>query len=467
MLVFACRFLPAQELSEGWSQFRGPNGAGVVTDSTFPDEFGPEKNVIWKTDLALGYSSPVFHAGSIYLTAEEDKKLITICLDQSSGKERWRKEAPRDRTEKIDFRNQAAAASPAVSDAGVFVFFPDYGMIAYQTDGTEKWRQPLGPFNNLYGMGASPIVVEGRVILVCDQNLDSFVIAFDCATGDIVWKTPREEATSGHCSPIVWRPGPDQPAQILVAGSFHFTSYDVATGKRNWWVGGLSFEMKSTPVVRGDTAYINGFGSPQNQLDQSFQVALFADVVADKDANSDGILSMDEMPDALAKNFFPAVDLDGDGSLDEKEWNYFRDSIASKNSMMAIRLGGAGDMTQQNTRWKYHKNIAQLPSPLLVGDQLLMMNDRGILTSLDPESGAEQFKGRLPGAGGSYYASPVAAGGRIVFATTAGKVAIVQAGDKINVLAVNDLGDGVYATPAIVGDRLYIRTNKTFYCFGK
>jgi outer membrane protein assembly factor BamB len=350
----------------------------------------------------------------------------------------------------------------------VFVFFPDYGVIGYQTgDGTEIWRQPLGPFTNLYGMGASPIVVDGLVILVCDQNLDSFVVAMDEIKGNVVWKTPREEATSGHCSPIVFRPGPDKPAQIIVAGSFNLTSYESTTGKKLWWVGGLCFEMKSTPVMTDDTVYINGFGSPQNELDQQFVIATFETVIADKDANSDGELSLEEMPDELAKNFFPAVDLDNDKQLDEKEWNYYRMSIASKNSMMAIRLGGKGNMTRQNTRWKYHKHIPQLPSPLLVGKQLLMVSDRGILTSLDPETGAEQYSGRIRGAEGNYYASPVAAGDKILFATTAGKVAVVQAGDKLDVLAVNDLGEGIYATPAIVDNRIYLRTDETLYCFGE
>jgi hypothetical protein len=173
------------------------------------------------------------------------------------------------------------------------------------------------------------------------------------------------------------------------------------------------------------------------------------------------------MPDNLAKSFFSAVDLDNDKQLDEKEWNYYRKSIASKNSMMAIRLGGKGNMTRQNTRWKYHKHIPQLPSPLLVGKQLLMVSDRGIVTSLDPETGAEQYSGRIPGAGGNYYASPVAAGDKILFATTSGKVAVLEAGDQLNVLAVNDLDDGIYATPAIAENRIYIRTNETLYCFGE
>ena len=466
LLYFTAHNGLAQTRDSDWNRFRGPNGNGVVEAAEIPTEFGPEKNLVWKTKLPTGYSSPVLQAGRIFLTAEEDQKLFTVCLDQSDGHELWRQQTPRDRTEKLDHRNHPAAASPVVDGDTVFFFFPDYGLIAYQVDGTEKWRRPLGPFTNIYGMGASPIVSDGLVILICDQNLDSFIAAFDRNTGNVVWKTPREEATSGHCSPIIYQPDPKKPTQVLAVGSFNLTSYDAKSGKKLWWVGGLSFEMKSTPVMNRDTIFVNGFGSPENEVDQNFEVAEFARVVADQDADGNQVLSLAEMPDELAKGFFPAVDLDNDSNLTEKEWNYFRASIKSKNSMMAIRLGGEGDMTAQNTRWKYHKNIPQLPSPLLIGNQLLMISDSGVVTSLDPETGVVQYKGRLTGAAGDVYASPVAAGNKIFFATTAGKVAVVAAGEKLDVLAVNDLGEGIFATPAIVDNRIFIRTDAAIYCFG-
>ena len=459
--------LNAQTERNAWNQFRGPNGQGAISDATIPSEFGPEKNLIWRTELPNGFSSPVIHEGRVYLTAEKDDNLFTICVEESSGKELWRKQAPRERTEKLDPRNHPAAPSPFVDGNSVFVFFPDYGLIAYQIeDGTEKWKTPLGPFTNLYGMGASPIVVNGLVVLMCDQNLSSFVAAFDRETGKEVWKTLREEATSGHCTPIVFRPSPNEPAQLLCAGSFNLTSYDAKSGKKLWFVGGLCFEMKSTPVMTKDTIYVNGFGSPQNEQDQSFDIAGFTDVVTDKDANGDGVLSMEEMPDDLAKNFFGAVDLDNDKVLNAKEWKYFRNSVASKNSIMAIRIGGEGDMTSKSTLWKYHKNIPQLPSPVLVGNQLVMISDRGIVTSLDPNTGEEKFKSRIAGAAGNYYASPIVAGQQIIFANTKGQVSVINAGDNLDVISVNDLGEQIYATPAIHQDRLYVRTTEALYCFG-
>src|SRR5437016_1653514 len=113
-------------------------------------------------------------------------------------------------------------------------------------------------------MGASPVLVDDKVVLTCDQNTDSFIIALGQRDGRVRWKTARPEAHSGHSTPILYKPAGDA-TQIVIPGSFLLTAYAAATGEKIWWVRGLSFELKSTPVVSGDTLYINGFGSPENQ----------------------------------------------------------------------------------------------------------------------------------------------------------------------------------------------------------
>ena len=106
-----------------------------------------------------------------------------------------------------------------------------------------------GPFNNIYGMGASPIIVDDLVVLACDQSTGSFIAAFEKKTGKERWRTPRPEARSGHSTPIVYAPRAG-PKQILLPGSFLLNAYTADTGKRLWWVGGLSFELKSVPVSK-------------------------------------------------------------------------------------------------------------------------------------------------------------------------------------------------------------------------
>jgi outer membrane protein assembly factor BamB len=160
--------------SDDWSRFRGPNGTGVAIARGLPLEFGPDKNVIWKIELPPGHSSPILTETRIFLTAFEGENLLTICIERKTGKVLWQKQATRDRQEKLDQRNNPASPSPATDGENVYVFFADYGLISYDLEGNKRWQLPLGPFNNIYGMGASPIVADDKVVLVCDQNTNSF-----------------------------------------------------------------------------------------------------------------------------------------------------------------------------------------------------------------------------------------------------------------------------------------------------
>src|SRR5262249_17689425 len=142
----------------------------------------------------------------VFLTAVDDGKLITYAIGRESGKVIWRRECPRDRAEPLDKRNNAASPSAAIDRENVYVFFGDYGVVSYTQDGRERWRTPLGPFRNVYGMGASPIVAGDRIVLVCDQGVGSFIVGLDSKDGHVVWKTPRPLAVSGHSTPALYQP---------------------------------------------------------------------------------------------------------------------------------------------------------------------------------------------------------------------------------------------------------------------
>ncbi len=160
-----------------WPRFRGPNGSGVADTSGLPTEFGAGKNLVWKTPLPPGHSSPVLSETRIFLTAWEGDSLFTYCLNRADGRILWRRQCPRSRKEPLDKRNSPASPSPVTDGKNVYVFFADFGLVSYRADGRERWRRPLGPFHNVYGMGASPILADDKVVLVCDQGADSFVIA--------------------------------------------------------------------------------------------------------------------------------------------------------------------------------------------------------------------------------------------------------------------------------------------------
>jgi outer membrane protein assembly factor BamB len=346
----------------------------------------------------------------------------------------------------------------------VYVFFPDYGLVAYDAAGTQLWTMPLGPFNNIYGMGASPVIVGDLLVVACDQSLGSYLMAIDKRTGRVRWKVDRPEAKSGHSTPILWR-GPDGKDQIILPGSFLLTAYESTTGKKLWWVGGLSFEMKSTPVMSGDTIYVNGYGAPVNDPGNKVSVPPADEVWKTADANGDGALTKQEFPKFTPAFWFDVADLDTNGSLSRDEWAYYRAALDSENGMLAIRLGGSGDMSDTAIRWKYQRSVPQLPSPLLYGGVLYMVNDNGIVTTLNPETGALIRQGRLTGAPGPVFASPVAADGHVFFTTEAGAVVVVQGGD-FTPKVVNDLAEDCYATPAIADGRLYVRTTQALYAFG-
>ena len=458
-------YMPIAATAPDWSRFRGPNGSGVSAATNVPTEFGPTKNLLWRLPLPKGHSSPMLLGDRIYLTAFRDDRLVTIAIDRVAGRILWERAAPQVKTRVVDKRNNPASPSPAVEANAVYVFFPDYGLIAYDRAGKQQWTMALGPFNNIYGMGASPIIVGDLMILACDQSLGSFIMAVNKRTGRVQWKADRPEAKSGHSTPIVWR-GPDGRDQVLLPGSFLLTSYDAATGRKLWWVGGLSFEMKSTPVIGGTTIYVNGYGAPVNDPGKKIAIPSADDVWATADVDHDGLLSRAEFPALTGASWFDVADLDHSGSLTRDEWAYYRAALDSENGMLAIRLGGSGDMSDTAVRWKYQRSVPQLPSPLLYGGVLYMVNDNGIVTTLDPDTGAVIKQGRLTGALGSHFASPIAADGHIFFTTEAGTVVVVSPGGDITPKVVNELDEDTYATPAVADGRIYVRTTAALYAFG-
>jgi outer membrane protein assembly factor BamB len=449
-----------------WSRFRGPNGSGVAESANLPAEFGPERNVVWKTALPPGHSSPVLSDRHVFLTAAEGEELLTICLDRSSGKILWKRAAPRARAQPVDKRNHPASPSPATDGQHVYVFFQDFGLISYSPSGDERWTIPLGPFTNSYGMGSSPVVVDDKVVLVLDQNAGSFVVAVGKDDGKVRWKTERPEAKTGHSTPIVRRPATG-PAELLIPGSFYLTAYSVQTGEKIWWVSGLAFEMKATPVLGTDTVFIHGTSTSQFKDSHQNKVPDFETVQPTHDLDGDQRFAQAETPDELAKRWFRLLDMNHDGFLDKGEWQFYQAARKTRGGMWAFRPGGRGDVTDQNVLWHYDRAVPQLPSPLLYRDTLYMVNDGGIVTSLDPRTGKAVTQKRLEGAMDNFYASPIAADGKIFLASESGKIAVLKAGPELEVMAVNDLGDLCYATPAIEGGRIYVRTRGTLYAFGQ
>jgi len=457
-----------------WSRFRGPNGTGISNTSGLPAEFGPDKNVVWKTTVPSGHSSPVLTDTRIFMTGAEGQKLFVLALDRATGKELWRQEVPRRNSERLENVNGPASPSPVTDGERVFAFFQSFGLIGFTADGKELWRMPLGPFNMFYGFGASPILVDGTLILPVDQDTGSYLLGVDPRTGKQRYKIDRPGVISGYSTPTVYQPK-DGGKQILIPESFQLSAYDAKDGRRVWWVRGLACEMKSVVSIEGDTAWINGWGFPQNQPGTQVPTIPFEEGLRVYDKNKDGVIAEDEVtggPPALDKMLspkygFPAFDGNRNHQLDAGEWGVMRSMLAAENGLLAIKLGGKGDVTEGAIKWKYQRPVPQVPSTLVYKGVLFMVNDSGILLSIDPNTGNVIKQGRLKGAIDKYFASPVGADGKVFLVSQDGTASVVDAKGEWEILSVNPLGDEVFATPAIADGKIYLRTKSTLYAFAQ
>ena len=452
-----------------WPQFRGPGGSGISESGSPPVEFGPDRNVVWKTPLPPGHSSPVLTEDRIFVTAYEDEKLLTIALDRASGRILWRREAPRPRREPFQGTHGPASPTPVTDGSNVYVFFGDFGLLSYGPDGGERWRLPLGPFNNANGHGSSPILADGLLALICDQDSGGYVIAVDQATGKVRWKTERPEVSRGYATPGVFRPK-DGPAELIVPGAYMIVSYDLQSGEKLWWVTGVAWQLKSVPLFDGNMIYINAWeigGDPGQEKDPP---PPFEQIVKKHDANGNGVIDREEAPYPRLRQNYPwsEADFDKDGVLDDGDWLLYTAQTTATNNFVAIRHDGArGDITRTNVSWRYRKSLPNTPSPLLYHNLLWLVKDGGIVTTLNPKNGQVLKQGRLRDAIDRYWASPVAANGAVYMTSESCKVSVLEPEGQWTVRVTNSFDDQCFATPAIADGRIYFRTLSTLYCLGE
>ena len=448
-----------------WPQFRGINGHGTSQDKKLPVEIGVDKNVVWRTPLPPGHSSPVLVGKHIFVTAVDGEKLFTIAMDRASGRILWRRESPRPRQETFQKTNNAASPSPAADGQRVYVFFGDFGLLAYGLDGEELWRVPLGPFNNVNGHGSSPVVIDGMVILICDQDTGSYLLALDSATGKVRWKTDRAEVTRGYSNPGLWRPRKG-PAELVVPGAYQTIGYALETGEKLWWARGMAWQLKGVPVIDGDVAYINSWETGGDTMTPP-ETPTFQEMLAKYDANKDGTLTPEETGQEF-KNWYINNDLDFNNRIEERDWFFWRLHRSAQNSVLAIRLGGRGDVTDSHVLWRYRKAQPNVPSPLIYNGALFLVKDGGIATTLDPKTGEVIKQARLPQALERYWSSPVGADGKVYMLSEGCKLNVLKGEGQWEVLATSVIeNDECFATPAIADSRIYLRTRSALYVFAK
>lgn len=420
-----------QDKADGnWPQFRGSNASGVAEGNPLPARWDVAKNenIVWKAATpGLGFSSPVIWGDQVFLTtsvSEGDKQASikvglygdiapvtddtpqsfrVLCLDKSTGKILWDKEAYKG-VPKIKRHTKASHAncSPATDGKHVVAFFGSEGLYCYSTSGDLLWKQDFGVLDSGYyvvpaaqwGFASSPVIHGDKVLLQCDVQKDSFVAALNLKDGSIAWKTPRDEVPTWSTPTVHVASG---RSQMIVNGYKRIAGYDLTNGKEIWWMKGGGDIPVPTPIVAHNLIYIT---------------------------NAHG---------ALAPIYAIRPTAEGDISLNPDE---------TSNSHIA---------------WAHLRTGNYMQTPLVYGDLLYACRDSGILACYDAKTGEKKYRERLAD-GTGFTASPVAGDGKIYFTSEEGDVYVVKTGEKYELLGKNAIGDISMATPAISDGTIFFRT---------
>lgn len=415
-LVVTVVVLPAR--GSDWPRYRGPNGTGIAEDKDVPVEFSDTRNVIWKVKVpGLGNGSPIVWGDRLFIQSSSDdgKNRLLLCFDVLTGKERWNRSLASSPTSKRHPKNTLASSTPATDGKQVYAVFWDGNDIllaAYDIEGKPCWSRDLGPYDSQHGVGHSPIVYDGKVFVVNDQDGLAAVYAFDAATGALAWRSQRQAFRACYSTPcILERPG--EAPRLIVASTAGITAYSVKP------------PTKKTGELAGEEIWTWTWAFDGNPL------RTVASPVAGKDV---------------------VVANGGEGG--------------GASHLAAVRVGGQGDVTKTNLAWEKKKGMPYVPSLLVSGDHLYYVWDKGLVGCLELATGKEVWQSaRLKS--GSFSASPVLIDGKIYACAEDGRVYVVATGSQYKLLATNALNESIIATPAVANNRLYIRGKDHLFCIGK
>lgn len=458
----------SDEKPSPWPRFRGPGGSGVADGQKPPVEFGPKKNVKWKVAVPAGLSSPIVVGNTLVLTAFDGGKLYTIAYSRKDGHELWRAEAT---AKKIEPYNKGegspAASTPATDGKRIVSYFGSCGLFCYDLSGKELWTYKLPTAATMFnfGSGVSPVIADGLVVLLRDESKDPKIIVINAATGKLKWEKKRDSRVS-YCTPAVWKT--KTGTQIVAPGFGRMIGYDLHSGKETWYVVGMPAGPCASPMVAGGDLFFAAW-SPGDPTEKSkFKMPTFDDLLNQMDKDKDGAISKKEAAKTQFESFFNAQDTNKDGKITRNEWDAMIKFLASsRNSAFVLKPGGKGNITATHVRWKQKKGLPYVPSGIAYRGQFVLVKDGGIVTAYDAKTGDQLYQRRAVQSG-KYYASPVAANGRLYFTSLHdGTVTVIKAGGKQPAVVVKNppLGERVAATPAIADNTIYIRTAGHLYAF--
>ena len=413
LLSFLSSFLASTMLvsAENWPQFRGPTAQGLSTERNLPLTWSATENVAWKTELpGEAWSSPVIWGDRVFVTTATDagESCRVLSLDRKSGKILWDKEVFKQVQRRKQARNTFATPTPATDGERVYAAFNDGSFVALNFAGDVVWTNRDYTFFGEHGLGSSPILHDGLLIMARDGSSDgedkklgwqqawdqARVIALEAKTGTERWKTGRGLSRISHGVPCIWEHGGQ--AQVVTEAGDVVQGFDVKTGERLW---------------------------------------------------SSEVIGEGKVPSAVL----------GDGLV------FTSGGWGGKETIKAFKLGGSGDLKEANLVWEQKKGMPKVPSMIYVKPHLFAISDGGVATCMKADTGEIVWQERV---GGNFAASPVAAAGRIYFVGDNGETTVIEAGPEFKVLAKNPLGERVQASPAISQGHIFIRTEKNLFCIG-
>jgi len=388
-----------------WPQFRGPNGQGNSEGIQLPETWSEKESISWKVPiLGLGWSSPSISGNQIWLTTavEDGKTLRAIAIDRTTGDIIYNKVLFQiENPGSVHSKNSHASPTPLIEGNRVYFHFGSHGTACMTTSGELVWNTRELKYDHVHGPGGSPVLFEDLLIFSCDGADVQFVVALDKNTGAVRWKKKREHI-----------------------------GQDRLSGKSN------------VPMAYSTPLLVNVNGVQQ-------LLSCGADsIVSYNPHNGEEFWWFSY--DGYSNVPRPVV---GKGLV-------FISSGYDRPEFYAVRIDGSGDVTSTHLAWNIKKAAPLNPSPLLVDDELYLISDSGIATCLDAKTGDKHWQERI---GGNFSASPTFADGRIYFLNEEGTMTVVAHGKKFELLASNSLEGRTLATPAIVDDTLFIRTDSHLY----
>ncbi|MGW8315047.1 MAG: outer membrane protein assembly factor BamB family protein [Bacteroidales bacterium] len=482
MIVF---FISIQAQEPNWPQFRGINCSGLAgADQHPPFDLDMTKHLIWKTSLNTGQSSPCIWGEMIFLTGFDDisHSLNIFAINRDNGAVRWEKDLKVDTTEQVHRVSSQANATPATDGNIIVFYFGSYGVLCFDFDGNLLWERKMPVPETVHGMGTSPVITGELVLLnLLGQINDPCLLALDKSKGTVVWKYTSESAegewVDSYSTPVIYRD------RVIIYRSRDIGAYSIKTGQQLWNFPTGTGDAVCTPVMANGLLYFTVFTTMGNtsMLDQYID---FNILCADYDVNGDRQINKEEGMNITFLNYpeksdiadtiplsamFGMFDQNQDQQMDSLEyegmWVYCR-SFYDRQGIKAIRLGGKGEIGMDHFVWGNPDQVPHVTSPLYLDGRVYEIKSGGILSCFRSDDGTLLYRERI-GAGGTYFASPVAAGKLIYLAARNGVITVIEAGDAMKVVSRSDLDETIAATPAIVDNKIYIRTDHSLYAFGQ